>query len=71
MELNYQTARAASPTAKEQRLGRQVIIMGDQGMPYKLLKRIMSTCASSDYRDISLAVTSLPPVEMPAIVAGR
>lgn len=70
-ELNYQTARAATPTAKEQRLGRQVIIMGDQGMPYKLLKRIMSTCASSDYRDISLAVTSLPPVEMPAIVAGR
>jgi hypothetical protein len=32
--------------------------MGDQGMPYKLLKRVMSTCADNDYRDIALAVNS-------------
>lgn len=40
--------------------GRSVIIMGDEAMPYRLLQRIMSTCASEDYRDISLAVSSVP-----------
>jgi biopolymer transport protein ExbD len=41
-------------------VGRAVIIMGDRAMPYKLLKRVMATCAQKDYRDISLAVDSRP-----------
>jgi biopolymer transport protein ExbD len=60
-ELEYQLARAPAPTELEEQIGRSVIIMGDHEMPYKLLKRIMTTCAQTDYRDISLAVNSVPP----------
>lgn len=60
-ELRYQSSREAELTELEQQIGRSVIIMGDQEMPYKLLKRIMTTCAETDYRDISLAVNSAPP----------
>ncbi len=33
-----------------------VTIMGDKDIPYKLLKKIMLTCASSKFTNISLAV---------------
>lgn len=59
-ELSYQSSRAEPLTKRQQEVGRAVIIMGDYQMPYKLLKRIMTTCAESDYRDISLAVNSKP-----------
>ena len=51
-------------------MGRSIIIMGDQAMPYKLLKRIMSTCAASDYRDIALAVNSIPVAADEVLLAG-
>jgi len=35
---------------------RPVTIMGDQKIPYKLLKKIMLTCAQNDFNNISLAV---------------
>ena len=35
---------------------REVTIMGDKGLPYKLLKRVMATCTAADYGQISLAV---------------
>lgn len=35
---------------------REVTIMGDKELPYKLLKRVMATCTSADYGQISLAV---------------
>ena len=60
-ELDYQAQRDPELTELEQRQGRSIIIMGDQSMPYLLLKRIMSTCANSDYRDIALAVTTAAP----------
>ena len=59
-ELNYQAARSPALSESEKMTGRSVIVMGDQKMPYKLLKRIMTTCAETDYRDISLAVNSKP-----------
>ena len=37
-----------------------VTIMGDKQIPYRLLKKIMLTCASADYTNISLAVTQKP-----------
>lgn len=61
VELQHQAGRAPALTEQEQRMGRAVNIMADQGMPYKLLKRVMVTCAGSEYRDISLAVESNPP----------
>ena len=69
-ELNYQSGRAAPLTEREKRMGRSIIIMGDQEMSYKVLKRIMSTCAASDYRDIALAVTSKPVVPDEPLLAG-
>jgi biopolymer transport protein ExbD len=59
-ELEYQSGRAAALSESEKQSGRAIIIMGNQAMPYQLLKRIMTTCADSDYRDISLAVNSVP-----------
>jgi len=43
---------------------RPVTIMGDQKIPYKLLKKIMLTCAQNDFTNISLAVISKSPVSV-------
>ena len=59
-ELEYQAARRPVLTEREQQQGRAVTIMGDQTVPYQLLKRVMTTCAEADFRDISLAVNSVP-----------
>lgn len=40
---------------------RPVTIMGDQKIPYKLLKKIMLTCAQNDFNNISLAVVKKSP----------
>ena len=51
--------QAASESKKRKRLAdtkRGITIMGDQKIPYALLKKIMLTCASADYTNISLAV---------------
>jgi len=46
--------------------GMPIVIMGDRGTPYAILKRIMATCAETDYRDISLAVNSVPVTAAPS-----
>lgn len=58
-ELQHQAARRPQLSESEQLKGRAVTIMGDQSIPYALLKRIMSTCADNDYRNISLAVNQI------------
>jgi biopolymer transport protein ExbD len=58
-ELQHHASRAGPLEGEKAARGRSVIIMGDQTMPYELLQRIMSTCASEDYRDISLAVSNV------------
>lgn len=58
-ELNYQASRAKPLTEAQQIHGRSVTIMGDRSVPYALLKRIMSTCAETGYRNISLAVEKI------------
>lgn len=52
-ELAHQARRirSTSETAK-----REVTIMGDKEIPYRLLKKIMVTCARANYDNISLAV---------------
>src|SRR5690606_41866896 len=42
--------------SEEKPNGRAVTIMGDREMPYKVLKRVMATCALAEFRDIALAV---------------
>ena len=40
--------------------GMAVTVLGDQQTPYALLKKIISTCAASDFQQVSLAVNRLP-----------
>ncbi len=57
--FNELKRQAASDSRSRRRLAdpkRGVTIMGDQEIPYQLLKKIMLTCASADYTNISLAV---------------
>ncbi|WP_101758228.1 biopolymer transporter ExbD [Oceanicoccus sp. KOV_DT_Chl] len=67
-ELVYQASRRSQLSEEEKLKGRSVIIMGDQSMPYDLLKQLMTTCSANDYRDISLAVNRVaeqPEVDAP------
>lgn len=59
-ELETWAARKLDVTEQEQEHGHAVTIMGDQKIPYQLLKRVMTTCAQANFRDISLAVAALP-----------
>ena len=37
--------------------GKEITILADKTIPFKVLKKIMSTCTGSGYGKISLAVT--------------
>jgi biopolymer transport protein ExbD len=41
---------------KAKKLGRQVLILADREIPYKLLQKVMVSCNQTDYRRISFAV---------------
>ena len=58
-ELNYLTAKRPELTKNEKENGRGVTIIGDASIPYLVLKQIMSACADSDYRNMSLAVKQM------------
>ena len=58
-ELNYLASKRAQLTEDEQVRGRAITILGDQAIPYEILKRVMMTCAKSNYRDLSMAVTRM------------
>lgn len=55
-ELKYLSAKRPALSDKEKENGRAVTIIGDASVPYQVLKEIMSACADSDYRNMSLAV---------------
>ncbi len=59
VELNYRAQRAGELTELQEQKGRAVTIMGDATIPYQLLKKIMATCATTDYRDMSFAVSQI------------
>ena len=54
--LLSQNDRVLRREAKDDVAGREVTIMGDKDISYRLLKKIMATCTASDYGQISLAV---------------
>lgn len=58
-ELDYLASRKPYRSIEEQEKGRDITIMGDQAIPYALLKKIMTTCAKAEYRNISLAVSQV------------
>jgi biopolymer transport protein ExbD len=52
-ELDYRAQRA--PLRAGQR-AREITVMADKEIPYRLLKKIMITCVRASYENISLAV---------------
>jgi biopolymer transport protein ExbD len=54
--LLSQNDRVLRQAAKDDVAGREVTIMGDKDISYRLLKKVMATCTASDYGQISLAV---------------
>ncbi len=56
MLAKYQKKENARKKNTGKKKRRPVTIMGDRKIPYKLLKKIMLTCAQSDFNNIALAV---------------
>ncbi|WP_020410953.1 ExbD/TolR family protein [Hahella ganghwensis] len=56
-ELQYLASKRTELSDEEKSLGRAVTILGDQEIPYEILKRVMLTCAKANYRDLSMAVS--------------
>ncbi|HED15713.1 MAG TPA: biopolymer transporter ExbD [Gammaproteobacteria bacterium] len=60
-ELEYQTKRLKdSGFLFDEGKNQEITIMGDREIPYRLLKKIMLTCARANYGRISLAVMKKP-----------
>lgn len=69
--LRSQTDRVLRKEAMANIADREITIMGDRGLPYKLLKRVMAACTSADYGRLSLAVTQKAPRVAPAVAANN
>ncbi|MEO0574593.1 MAG: biopolymer transporter ExbD [Pseudomonadota bacterium] len=54
--LVAQNDRVLRKTATQDLEQREVTIMGDKGISYRLLKKVMATCTDADYGRVSLAV---------------
>jgi len=68
--LRTQTDRTLRQAAREDIAGREVTIMGDKEIPYRLLKRIMATCTDAEYGQLSLAVMQIPSDVQVATLSG-
>jgi biopolymer transport protein ExbD len=55
-ELDYHAGRQLIRKDKESQ-SKAITIMGDKEIPYRLLRKVMVTCARANYGDISFAVT--------------
>ena len=69
--LLSQNDRVLRREAQEDIAAREVTIMGDKDIPYRLLKKVMATCTESDYGQISLAVLQKSSDELNDIQASR
>lgn len=50
-------AKAQGPLPEtQQTTGRAVTVLGDKAVPYMLLKQILTACANTEFRNVSLAV---------------
>lgn len=68
-ELEYLASRKPFASPEAAAAGRDVTVMADASVPYTLLKKIMTTCASTDYRNISLAVSQVADESAKALQA--
>ncbi|MGB5332953.1 MAG: biopolymer transporter ExbD [Woeseiaceae bacterium] len=69
--LLSQNDRVLRRAAQAEVAGREVTIMGDKDIPYRLLKKVMATCTESDYGRISLAVLQKSSDKLDNIQAAR
>jgi biopolymer transport protein TolR len=54
--LKAQTDRMLRAQAKADIAAREITILGDKAVPYRVLKKVMATCTDADYGKLSLAV---------------
>ena len=69
--LLSQNDRVLRRAARDDVAGREVTIMGDKEIPYRLLKKVMATCTASDYGQISLAVLQKSSDKLDDLQASR
>ena len=69
--LKSQNDRVLRREAQDDIAGREVTIMGDKEIPYRLLKKVMATCTQSDYGQISLAVLQKSSDKLDDLQASR
>jgi len=69
--LKSQNDRVLRREAQDDIAGREVTIMGDKEIPYRLLKKVMATCMESDYGQISLAVLQKSSEKLDDLQAAR
>jgi biopolymer transport protein ExbD len=54
--LKRQTDRFLRASAQADVAAREITILGDKAVPYRVLKKVMATCTDADYGKLSLAV---------------
>lgn len=69
--LLSQNDRVLRREARDDVAGREVTIMGDKDISYRLLKKVMATCTKSDYGQISLAVLQKSSDKLDTLQAAR
>ena len=69
--LKSQNDRVLRRAAQDDIAGREVTIMGDKDIPYRLLRKVMATCTESDYGRISLAVLQKSSDKLDNLQAAR
>lgn len=69
--LRRQSDRVLRRGASQEIENREVTIMGDKEIPYRLLKKVMATCTDADYGRISLAVMQKSSDQLGQLSAAR
>jgi len=69
--LKSQNDRVLRRAAQDDIAGREVTIMGDKEIPYRVLKKVMATCTQADYGQISLAVLQKSSEKLDDLQAAR
>lgn len=69
--LTAQSDRVLRREAGEDIANREVTILGDRDISYRLLKKVMATCTGSDYGQISLAVLQKSSDKLDTLSAAR
>jgi len=69
--LKSQNDRVLRREAQDNIAEREVTIMGDKDIPYRLLKKVMATCTASDYGQISLAVLQKSSEKLDSLQAAK